>query len=107
GSTLTIRGGPGVLVEFGGQPGQPAPGTLIVATVRRPVATSTGATADQLEDFLLDQPGVPPLLAQEIRMIGQSALPVPVPPGMTQEHVTLAGSPAVLLHGPSGAPSGV
>ena len=70
--------------------------------MRRPVATSTGATADQLEDFLLDQPGVPPLLAQEIRMIGQSALPVPVPSGMTQEHVTLGGSPAaVLLHGPS------
>ena len=107
GSTLTVRGGPGVLVEFGGQPGQPAPGTLIVATMRRPVATSTGATADQLEDFLLDQPGVPPLLAQEIRMIGQSALPVPVPSGMTQEHVTLGGSPAVLLHGPSGAASGV
>jgi hypothetical protein len=26
---------------------------------------------------------------------------------MTQEHVTLGGSPAVLLHGPSGAASGV
>jgi len=107
GSTLTVRGGPGVLVEFGGQPGQPAPGTLMVVTIRRPVATSTGATADQLEDFLLDQPGVPPLLAQEIRMIGQSALPVPVPSGMTEEHVTVGGSPAVLLHGQSGAMSGV
>ena len=105
GSTLAVRGGPGVLVEFGGQPGQPAPGTLIVATMRRPVATSTGATAAQLEDFLLDQPGVPPLLAQEIRMIGQSALPVPVPSGMTQEHVTVGGSPAVLLQGPAGAAS--
>ena len=107
GSTLTVRGGPGVLVQFGGQPGQPAPGTLVVATMRRPVATSTGATANQLEDFLLDQPGVPPLLAQEIRMIGQSALPVPVPSGMTQENVTVGGSPAVLLHGPAGAASGV
>ena len=107
GSTLTVRGGPGVMVEFGGQPGQPAPGTLVVATIRRPVATSTGATADQLEDFLLDQPGVPPLLAQEIRAIGQSALPVPVPSGMTEEHVTIGGSPGVLLHGPAGAATGV
>jgi len=107
GSTLTVRGGPGVMVEFGGQPGQPAPGTLVVATIRRPVATSTGATADQLEDFLLGQPGVPPLLAQEIRAIGQSALPVPVPSGMTEEHVTIGGSPGVLLHGPAGAATGV
>jgi len=107
GSTLIVRAGPGVLVQFGGQPGQPAPGTLVVATMRRPVATSTGATAAQLEDFLLDQPGVPPVLAQEIRMLGTSALPVPVPSGMTEEHVTVGGAPAVLLHGPAGAASGV
>ena len=107
GSTLTIRGGPAVLVEYTGQPGQPAPETLAVITMRRPVATSTGATADQLEDFLLAQPGGPPVLAQEIRLLGQSALPVPVPPGVTEQHVTLGGSPAVLLHGPAGAASGV
>jgi len=75
--------------------------------MRRPVATSTGATANQLEDFLLDQPGVPPLLAQEIRAIGQSALPVPVPSGMTPEHVNISGSPGVLLHGQAGAATGV
>jgi hypothetical protein len=107
GSTLTVRGGPAVLVEYAGQPGQPAPDTLAVITMRRPVATSTGATADQLEDFLLAQPGVPPVLAQEIRLLGQSALPVPVPSGVTEQHVTLGGSPAVLLHGPAGAASGV
>ena len=107
GSTLTVRAGPGVLVQYGGQPGQPAPGTLIVATMRRPVATSTGATAGQLEDFLLDRPGVPPVLAQEIRMLGTSALPVPVPSGVTAHHLTLGGAPAVLLSGPSGAASGV
>jgi len=107
GSTLIVRAGPGVLVQYGGQPGQPAPGTLIVVAMRRPVATSTGATAAQLEDFLLDQPGVPPLLAQEIRMLGTSALPVPVPAGVTAHQLTLGGVPAVLLSGPSGAASGV
>ena len=50
---------------------------------------------------------MPPVLAQEIRLIGQSALPVPVPEGVTEQHVTLNGSPAVLLHGPGEAATGV
>ena len=74
--------------------------------MQRPVATSTGATARQLEAFLLSRPGLPSGLAQEIRMLGTTALPVPVPPGMTGRHVTVGRSPAVLLTG-SGVAAGV
>ncbi len=100
GSTLVVSAGPGVVAQYG----SPAGGsssltTLVIAAVQRPVATSTGATARQLEAFLLSRPGLPSSLAQEIRMLGTTALPVPVPPGMTGRHVTVGGSPAVLLTG--------
>ncbi|MEP7025830.1 MAG: hypothetical protein ABJB47_18930 [Actinomycetota bacterium] len=105
GAVLTVRGGPAILVEYGGQSAS-APGTLAIITMRRPVATSTGATAGQLEDFLLAQSGLPPVLAQEIRLLGGSALPVPVPSGVTARHLAIGGSPAVLLTGPAEAASG-
>ena len=106
GSTLVVTGGPGIVVQYGGSAGVNSPPTLVIATVQRPVATSTGATASQLEAFLLSRPGLPPGLAQEIRALGTTALPVPVPPGVTSRHVTVGGSPAVLLTG-SGVAAGV
>jgi hypothetical protein len=106
GSTLVVKGGPGVVVQYGSAAGASRLTTLVVAAMPRPVATSTGATARQLEAFLLSRPGLPSGLAQEIRMLGTTALPVPVPPGMTSRHVTVGRSPAVLLTG-SGVASGV
>lgn len=106
GSTLVVTAGPGVVVQYGGTAGANSPPTLVIAAVQRPVATSTGATASQLEAFLLSRPGLPPGLAQEIRALGTTALPVPVPPGVTSRHVTVGGSPAVLLTG-SGVAAGV
>jgi hypothetical protein len=95
------------MVSFTGKQGTSAPPVLTVVTMRRPEATSTGATADQLEDFMLAQPGVPPVLAQEIRLLGQSALPIPVPSGVTERQVTVGGSQGVLLSGGGGAATGV
>lgn len=106
GSTLVVTVGPGVVVQYGSSSGASGLITLVIAAVQRPVATSTGATARQLETFLLSRPGLPSSLAQEIRMLGTTALPVPVPPGMTSRHVTVGGSPAVLLTG-SGVAAGV
>ncbi|HEY1643589.1 MAG TPA: hypothetical protein VGG35_23180 [Streptosporangiaceae bacterium] len=99
GSTLVVSAGPGVVAQYGSSSGGSRLTTLVIAAVQRPVATSTGATARQLEAFLLSRPGLPSSLAQEIRMLGTTALPVPVPPGMTSRHVTVGGSPAVLLTG--------
>jgi hypothetical protein len=80
---------------------------MVIAEMQRPVATSTGATASQLEAFLLAQAHLPVGLAQEIRLLGTSALPVPVPAGIAEQRVSVGGASAVLLADPSGAASGV
>jgi hypothetical protein len=108
GSTLVITGGPGALVQYGGVTvGRYQVTTMVIAEMQRPVATSTGATASQLEAFLLGQAHLPAGLAQEIRLLGTTALPVPVPAGMAEQHVSVGGAAAVLLADPSGAASGV
>jgi hypothetical protein len=108
GSTLVITGGPGALVQYGGATtGRAQVTTMVIAEMRRPVATSTGATASQLEAFLLAQAHLPAGLAQEIRLLGTAALPVPVPSGIAEQRVSVGGESAVLLADPSGAAAGV
>jgi hypothetical protein len=108
GSALVITGGPGALVQYGGTAaGRAQITTMVIAEMQRPVATSTGATAAQLEAFLLAQAHLPASLAQEIRLLGTAALPVPVPAGIAEQHVRVGGSAAVLLADPSGAAAGV
>ena len=46
-------------------------------------------------------------LAQEIRLLGTAALPVPVPSGIAEQRVSVGGESAVLLADPSGAAAGV
>lgn len=109
GSTLEITGGPGILVQYGGRPGVAGLTTLAIAVMERPTASSTGATASQLETFLLSRPGLPSGLAQELRLLGVpgTTLPVPVPPGMSAQQLKIGGAPAVLLTVPADAASGV
>jgi len=108
GSSLAFTIGPAVIVTYGSPLGQGLPALGVVA-MARPVATSTGATTSQLESFLLSQPGVPPDLAEEIRLLGnlQTTLPVPTPPGATESSVVVNGQPAVLLAEDGGSVSGV
>ena len=107
GSTLVITGGPGALVRYGGAAATAGVTTLVIAEMQRPVATSTGASTRQLEDFLLAQRGVPAGLAAELRAAGTAALPVPVPAGVAEQHASVGGAPAVLLAGPGGIAAGV
>lgn len=107
-STVTLEAGPAVLVEYSGANGTDLP-TLGVVTMRRPTASSTGATLSQIEAFLLAQPGVPPELAEEVRLLGdlRTTLPVPVPPGASVRSVQVDGWPGVLVADPSNAAAGV
>ena len=109
GSTLEITGGPGILVQYGGRPGAAGLTTLAIAVMERPTASSTGATASQLETFLLSRPGLPSGLAQELRLLGNptTTLPVPVPTGMSARQLKIGGASAVLLTEPADAASGV
>ncbi|MFZ0091068.1 MAG: hypothetical protein WAL63_16290 [Solirubrobacteraceae bacterium] len=108
GSSVTLDAGPAILAEYAGANGTDLP-ALGVVTMRRPTAVSTGATMSQIEAFLLRQRGIPPELAEEIRLLGdlRTTLPVPVPPGATVRSVQVAGWPAVLLADASNAAAGV
>ena len=108
GSSVTLQAGPAVIAEYGGTNGVNAP-TLGVATMRSPTARSTGATIGEIEAFLLRQPGLPPQLAEEIRLLGdlRTTLPVPVPAGASERSVQIAGRPGVLLTDASNAASAV
>ena len=109
GSTLTITVGPAIAVQYGGTSGRSNVVTLAIVAARRPVASSTGATASQLETFVLSRPGMPTGLAQEIRQLGNpnAVLPVPVPSGLWEEKEQIGGAPAVVVTDPNGFASGV
>jgi hypothetical protein len=109
GTSLAITGGPAVLVQYGGQAGGIGVPTLGILTMRRPVATSTGATAAQLENFVLSKPGIPADLARQIKLLGNlsTVLPVPVPPGATSEQVRIGAWSGELITAASGAASAV
>ncbi len=108
GSSVALDAGPAALVLYAGASGTDLP-TLGVATMPRPTARSTGATLRQIEAFLLGQPGIPPELGEEIRLLGdlRTILPVPVPPGASVRSVQVAGWPGVLLADSSNGAGGV
>ncbi len=62
--------------------------TLVVGQMAAPVVTSTGASAAEIEQYLLAQPGISPALADAIRAIGDptSTLPIPVPIDRATSH---------------------
>ena len=109
GSTLEVTAGPAVVVQYGSRTGSDGLTTLVIGVMARPVASSTGATASQLEAFLLSRPGLPHGLAQELWLLGSpgTTLPVPVPPGMSAQQLKIDGAPAVLVTVPSRVASGV
>jgi hypothetical protein len=109
GTTLAITGGPAMLVQYGSRSPGAHMTTLGILTMRRPVATSTGATTSQLDAFLLSRPGVPASLARQVRLLGNlsTVLPVPVPAGADSQHVTIGGAPGVLITDGSGAAAAV
>jgi hypothetical protein len=108
GSTLEITVGPAIAVQYAGTSGHGNLTTLAIVAARRPVASSTGSTASQLETFVLSRPGLPAAVAQEIRLLGNPAavLPVPVPTGLWELQENIGGAPAVLVTDPNGYASG-
>lgn len=108
GSSVTLSAGPAVVAEYGGANRSDLP-TLAIATMLRPTALSKGANLSQIEAFLLAQPGIPPQLAEEVRLLGdlRTTLPVPVPPGAAVRSVQVGGWPGVLLADSSNAAAGV
>jgi hypothetical protein len=108
GSTLVVNGGP-ALIEVWGLSSTTENAnvpTLVIAQTRVPTVDSNGATAAQLEDYLLSQPGVPPELAAQVRAIKDpsTTLPIPIPKGLaTTESVQVNGTPGLLIKAVLGA----
>jgi hypothetical protein len=104
GASMTVNAGPAVLAVYGAGTAETgsqreSPPTLVIAQGVRPTASTNGASLQQVEDFLLAQPGVSPQLAAEIRAIGQpaSTLPIPVISGlMTSQTITIDGVQGVV-----------
>lgn len=122
GHSATIEVGPAIVAMYGsagasspragsaqaGSPRSDVP-VLVVGTMARPTATTSGVTLAQVESFLLSRPGVPPALAEEIRLLGNisDVLPVPTPAGLNSSSVKIGQWPGVAVSDPSGAVSGV
>ncbi len=118
GAKLTVTVGPAVAEIFGNMK-PPAAGSdasqidlpqLVVAKSSAPVATSTQVTVQQLEDYLLAQPGVSAQLKAAIKAIGDpsTTLPIPVPVEYaTSSKVTVQDVGGVALGDNTGVGSGV
>jgi Domain of unknown function (DUF4367) len=108
GSTLVVSGGPALIEAWGltasGNLSQMP--TLVIAQTRVPTVDSTGASAAQLEDYLLSQPGVPPDLAAQVKAIKDpsATLPIPIPKGLaTTENIQVNGVQGLLIKSALGA----
>jgi hypothetical protein len=73
---------------------------FIVMEIPSPVIRATGsASLDDLRNFLLSLPGLPPQLVAQLRQINLSTgtVPVPIPPQVSAQQVTIQGAPGLLL----------
>jgi hypothetical protein len=109
GSSLVVTLGPAVAIDYRAlstATGHLSP--LGIASMRRPVVRSSGATLAELERFLFSRPGLPHRLAKELRLLGslRTSLPVPTPPGVTSTYIHVDGSRAVFLSDKSATVSG-
>jgi predicted anti-sigma-YlaC factor YlaD len=108
GSKLIVNAGPALLEAWGlsATASEVQMPTLVIAQTRVPTVDSTGATATELEDYLLSQPGVPPDIAAQIKAIKDpsTTLPIPIPKGLaTTEQVQVNGVPGLLIKAVLGA----
>jgi hypothetical protein len=119
GSKLFITGGPAV-VQFFGDGAAPAPGAgasplsdlpkLLIAQGKGPTVQSDGVSVEQLQQYLLAQPGISPALAAQIKAIKDpsSTLPIPIPVDMaSSKSITVQGVQGVFVGDSTGLGSAV
>lgn len=73
---------------------------FIIVEVPSPVIRATGtASINELRDFLLSLPNIPPSLVSQLKSIdlNSGTIPIPLPPQITAQHVTIHGAPGLLL----------
>jgi anti-sigma factor RsiW len=83
---------------------------LVVAQAVAPVATASGVTAKELQQYLLAQPGISEQLANAVRALGDptTTWPIPVPLGALNTHtVSVQGVRGTVFADTSGFVVGV
>ena len=82
---------------------------LFIAQLRAPTVASDGVTVNELQAYLLAQPGISPALAAQIRAIADPAhtLPVPVPAQASTKNVKVQGTDGLFVGDSTGLGSGV
>lgn len=116
-TTLTITGGPTILQQYGSAPNVPADQAawggdpvLLIVQGRAPLVTSNGAAVEELRDYALAQPGVPPALAAQIRAIGDPVRTLLIPVGVDLQDtklVTVRGTQGYLIGDQTGVGTGI
>jgi hypothetical protein len=108
GSTLVVALPPVVMLEYAASDKKPA---VMIGEAREvQVAVEGSASLDEVRNFLLGLPNVPPDLARQLRSIQDwtSTLPIPVPiDKMTWQETTVHGAPGYMLNDNTGLGSSV
>lgn len=108
GSTLVVALPPIVMLEYATADNKPA---VMVGQAREvQVGVEGTASLDEVRNFLLGLPDLPPDLARQLRSIQDwtSTLPIPVPVDkMTWQETNIAGAQAYILNDNTGLGSGV
>ncbi len=97
GSAVRLDAGPGAAQVWQSASGVPA---LVVGRAVAPTAFSSGLPFEQVRDYLLSLPGLPPGVAEQLRTFAAdgSTLPLPVPADeVTTSSTEVDGAPATLL----------
>jgi len=82
----------------------------MIVQAKAPVVTSNGATVDELRDYALRQPGIPPAVAAQVRAIGDPVRTLMIPIGINVQDakpVTVRGTQGYLVGDSTGLGSGV
>jgi hypothetical protein len=82
---------------------------LAVVEMKSPRVSSSGASVQQIEDYLVSLPGFPQDLAAQIKAIGDptTTLPVPVPTGQQSHQVDVQGVRGLFVGDSTGLGSGM
>lgn len=108
GSSVQLTTGNAVVALYGGP--ENAPPSLLIGQGFAPAATSTGASARELQQYLLSLPGFPEDLAKAIRAIGDptTTWPILVPAGKVNSRtVTVQGVSGTVFSDDGGFMMGV
>jgi hypothetical protein len=121
GASLQVSTGSAVITIYGGQPASAAAQgsvggalndipTLVIGQTTAPTVTASGASADEIERYVLSLPGVSPQLADAIRALGSpgNAWPIPIPVDRVSSHpVRVQGVKGLAIGDSTGLGAGI